>query len=288
MRWAEIYIETTAQAQEAVSELMIRNGCGGVAIEGEAPAVVKCYLPVDDNLESRLEAIRTGVRQLPDFGIAVGSGELTVKYCEEKEWSEAWKQYFHATRIGSRIVIKPSWEDFQPGRSDVIIELDPGMAFGTGTHPTTRLCLQALEKYLRPRSVVVDFGTGSGILAIAAAKLGARLVIAFDVDRVAVESARANVVRNDLEERIEVHQADSPDFINLEADLVTANIVAETIIANAKKLADVLRVGGVLIASGITSEKSLDVEQALRNEGFDIVEIPADGEWVAIIARRAS
>lgn len=287
MRWAEIRVETTVQAQDAVSNLMIENGCGGVAIEGEAPVVVRCYLPVDDRLEQKLLWMQTGIKDLPKFGLDAGPGEITVKYAEEEEWAEAWKQFFHTTRVGKRFVIKPPWEDYAPEPKDIVIEIDPGMAFGTGNHATTRLCLQALEKYLKRRSLVVDFGTGSGILAIAAAKLGAGLVIAFDADEIAVRAARENVQRNDMEMVIEVHRAESLKFVSARVDLITANIVAETIIANAHDLADSLKTGGALIASGITTGKSLEVEQVLRNEGFDIGERLTEGEWVAIVARRS-
>ncbi len=287
MRWAEITVETTPQAQDAVSNLMIENGCTGTAIQGEEPITVKCYLPVDDRLEDRLLNMRERLVELPEFGLEIGTGELTIVYAEDEEWAESWKQYFHTTRVGKHIVIKPVWEEFTPARGDVIIEIDPGMAFGTGSHQTTRLCLEAMEKYFRPRSVVVDFGTGSGILAVAAAKLGAAIVIAFDDDDIAVKSARENVIRNNVEERVEVHWAKSPAFVGKEVDMVVANIVAETIIEFAEVLGSMIRLGGRLIASGITTTKSLDVEQALRNVGFDITETFKEDEWVAIAALKS-
>jgi len=287
MRWAEIEVETTAQAQDAVGNVMIENGCGGVAIQGEAPVLVKCYLPVDDRLEQRLLRIQAGIAGLPGFGLEIGSGKVTTRYAEEQDWAEAWKQFFHTTRVGKRIVIKPTWEEYEPAPDDVVVEIDAGMAFGTGTHPTTRLCLQALEKYMRRGAVVVDFGTGSGILAIAAAKLGARLVIAFDSDETAVRAARANVQQNNLEESIEVHRTDSPNFINVRVDLITANLIAETIMAFSESLAGLLRTGGLLIASGIISGRSLEVEQSLRNAGFNMVESLGEGEWTALAARTA-
>lgn len=287
MRWAEIRVETTAQAQDAVTNLMMENGCGGSAIHGDALVIVSCYLPVDDRLEQRLLNIKSGIKGLPEFGIEIGSGEITITYAEEQDWAEAWKQFFHTTRVGKRIVIKPVWEKFEPERNDIVIEIDPGMAFGTGTHPTTQLCLRALEKYMKPRMFVVDFGTGSGILAIAAAKLRASLVIAFDCDDIAVRAARENVQLNNMEGRIEVHRAESPAFINMDADLITANIVAETIIAQAEAIAGILKLAGKLIASGITTGKAPEVEQVLRNTGFDIVETLTEGEWVAIVARKS-
>lgn len=287
MKWAEIAVETTAQAQDAVSNIMTENGCGGTAIQGEAPVSIKCYLPVDDRLEERLLRIKEGLNKLPEFGIEPGSTDVTVRYAEDQDWVETWKQYFHITRVGKRFVIKPSWEDYQPEPGDIVIEIDPGMAFGTGYHPTTQICLLMLEKYMKPRKTVVDFGTGSGILAIAAAKMKASLVIAFDVDPVAVQAARENVVRNDTQDVTEVHQTDSPRFIGMEVDIVTANLIADIIMKNAEAMANLLRTGGILIASGVIKERQLEVEQSLRNVGLEIVETPTDGEWVAIVARKA-
>ena len=286
MRWAEIGIETTAQAQDAVAELLMENGCGGTAISGEAPVIVTCYLPMDDRLEDRLLSIRARVKDLAGFGLEAGSGEITVKYAGDEDWAEAWKSFFHTLRVGKRIVIKPTWEEYKPQFGDLIIEIDPGMAFGTGNHETTQLCLEMLEKYMKPRMIVVDFGTGSGILALAAAKLRASLVIAFDSDEVAVQAARKNVMQNQLERAIEVHRTDSSSFIGGSVDLVTANLLAGTIITRAEELQQLLRPGGILIASGIVQERSAEVEQALREVGFEIVETRTSGEWVAVAAKR--
>jgi len=287
MRWADIQVTTTPQAQDAVSNIMMENGCGGVAIEGEAPVVVRCHLPVDDQLEDRLLHIRSKVRELPDLGLDAGPGEITVKYAEDEDWAEAWKAFYHPTKPGKKIVIKPAWEEYEPQQGERVIVLDPGMAFGTGLHATTRMCIVALEKYLKPRMRAVDFGTGSGILAIAAVKLGAGLVIAFDADETAVRVARENVVANEVDDRIEVHQTDNLRFVGQGIDLIAANLIAQTIIENADVMAGVLRTGGILIASGIVEERLMDVEQALRNAGFDIAETTLDGEWRAVIARRA-
>ena len=286
MRWAEIAVETTKEAQEAVSELMIESGCGGLAIEGEAPVVIKCYLPVDDRLEQRLLNIKNGVQELPKFGLDIGGGEVTVKYAEDQEWAEAWKRFFHVMKVGKQIVVKPSWEDYTPQPGEVVLEIDPGMAFGTGSHPTTKLCLEMLEKYMKPTAVVVDFGTGSGVLAVAAAKLGASLVIAFDSDEVAVRVARQNVQLNGVEDIIEVHCTDNLNFINTKVDIVVANIVAEVIKVHASSLAKVLKNGGILIASGIIKDKQSEVEQALVANSFEILETPFEGEWVAVVARK--
>ena len=286
MRWADIEVATTPQAQDAVSNIMMETGCGGVAIQGDAPLVVACYLPVDDQLEQRLLTIRSRIKELPDLGIDLGEGEITVKYAEDKDWTEAWKEFYHVTKPGRKIVIKPPWEEYAPQQGERVIEMEPGMAFGTGLHQTTRMCLIALEKYMKPRYRAVDFGTGSGILAIAEAMLGASLVIAFDVDETAVRIARENVVANQVDDRVEVHQASNLRFVGQGIDLMTANLVAQTIVDNAEIMAGVFRTGGVLIASGIIEERLLEVEQTLRNNGFDTVETMADGEWRTVVARR--
>lgn len=287
MRWADIEVTTTPQAQDAVSSIMMDHGCGGVAIQGDALVVLRCYLPVDDQLEDRLLLIRNRIKELPDHGIDIGEGEITVKYAEDQDWAEAWKAFYHPTKPGKKIVVKPAWEEYEPQPGERVIELEPGMAFGTGLHATTRLCIVALEKYLRPGMRVVDMGTGSGILAIASAKLGASLVIAFDIDETAVRIARENVVANEVDDRVEVHQTANLRFVGQSVDLMTANLVAQTIIENADVMAGVMRTGGIVIASGIIEERLLEVEQALRNNGFDIAETTAEGEWRAVIARRA-
>ncbi len=287
MRWAEISVDTTNEAAEAVSSILNENGCNGTASFDGAPITIKGYLPVDDRLEDRLLSIRASINDLPKHGLDAGIGEITVVYSEEQDWAESWRQYFQTTHVGRRIVIKPTWEEYTPEEKEIVIELDPGMAFGTGSHDTTRLCLEMLETYIKPRMKVIDFGTGSGILAIAAAKMRASLVIAFDMDEIAVKAARENVILNDQEEHIEIHIAESPDFINIAADLLMANIVAEVIIDNIESIAKVLRTGGILIVSGITRAKSAMVEQALRNTGFDILKKLKGGEWAAIAAVKA-
>lgn len=288
MRWAEIKIQTTNEAADAVTNILLENGCSGTALQGESPVSITAYLPEDNRLDQRIQNIKTSLEKLPQSGLETGSIAIETKFIEEQDWADTWKDFFHTTRVGKRIVIKPTWEQFAPEKRDIVVEIDPGMAFGTGSHPTTYLCLELLEKHMKPRSSVIDFGTGSGILAIAAAKLGASLVIALDLDETAVRAARANVIQNEMESKIEVHQAENLKFIGGPADLITANIIAETIIASVEEIAHYLRIGGILIASGITKQKAFDVEQSLRNVGFDILQKRTQGEWTAISAVRAT
>jgi len=248
----------------------------------------KGYLPVDDRMEERLRRVCAEIDKLPSSALHIDeeAGVITVDYSQVKGWLAASRQILCTVRVGEHIVVKPPWEDYEARTGDLVLEIDPGTSFGSGLHESTRLCLQALEKHVRPGITGVDFGTGTGILAIAAGKIGASRVIAFDADPDAVESARANVRRNELEGVIQVHQAESPDFLRIEADLMTANITAETIIRHLEAIARVLKTGGVLIASGMTVANAQDVEYLLPGAGFEIVDKSNDGHWVAVIARR--
>lgn len=248
----------------------------------------KGYLPVDDRMEERLQRICAEIQNLPGsaFHVNEEAKTITVDYGEVQGWLEESRRIIQTVRVGEAIVVKPPWEDYEPQPGDILLEVDPGSAFGSGLHESTRLCLRALERYVRPGNVAADFGTGSGILALAAAKLGASRVIAFDADPTAVEAARANVRRNGLTEIVEVRQADSPRHIGLQADLVTANITAEMIISYSEALARLLRGGGVLIAAGMTTTNAPEVERSLPHAGFDIVEKLIEGHWAALIATR--
>jgi ribosomal protein L11 methyltransferase len=223
-----------------------------------------------------------------------------IRFLAEADWAEAWKSGYDVLRIGRRLVVRPTWRDYTPEPDDLVIALDPGMAFGSGLHPTTRLCLEALEDYLcpakaglcpaqagvHPSASVLDVGTGSGILAIAAARLGASCVLAFDTDPLAVRVARENVALNQVESVVRV-QARTAETSNLQAplwDLVVANILAETIMDLGPALAASLSPGGILVASGIIAERADAVLASLHQNGLALVERRDDGDWVALIA----
>lgn len=245
----------------------------------------KGYLPVDDQMEERLRRVIADLDKLPASAIEVDErkGVITIDYSRVKGWLEASRQIVHTVRVGEHLVVKPPWEECEMQPGDVVLEVDPGTSFGSGLHESTRLCLQALEKYLKPGQTVVDFGTGSGILAIAAAKLGASHVTAIEADPVAVKAARSNVERNGLADVVEVRHGRSPSCAPSKADLVTANITAETISANLSALAGILKVGGMLIASGMTKRNAKDVERILPTNRFNAVEKLVDGQWTAIV-----
>ncbi len=212
MKWAEVSIKTTHEATELIAEMFHDLGASGVVIEDPellqtyltsgtwdytdltAPVdreivTVKAYLPVDENLDEKLRLFEEAVDLLPEHNIGKGSAAISWNEVQDEDWENNWKEYYHTEKIGDRIVIKPSWEEYQAGCDDVVVELDPGMAFGTGTHPTTSMCVKTLEELLQKDAQVFDVGTGSGILAIAAAKLGAAKVQAVDFDPLAVRIA---------------------------------------------------------------------------------------------------
>src|SRR5579864_8538058 len=259
MRWLELTVQAHPEAVESVSELLSRYTPGGVAIEepfelidegqeyrvltGE-PVKVHAYLPIDGTEEEARQRVAEGLWHLASLGSHF-VGDLQTRIVNEEDWANAWKDYFHVTHIGRRLVIRPSWREYTPRDDEVVLELDPGMAFGTGLHPTTRLCLEQVEQRTKTGMRVLDVGTGSGILALAAAKLGAASVYALDNSSVAVESASANTAANGLSERITVAPGilDEAEATRLaeQFDLVLANIIARVIGSIAPQLARVLR-----------------------------------------------
>ena len=226
------------------------------------------------------------LQALPAQPFADFYGEPRIKHLATEDWAEAWKRHYHSLRIGERVVVTPSWEEppLRPG--DVLIKLDPGMAFGTGTHPSTQLALRLMERYLRPRSVVLDVGTGSGILAIAAVKMGATRVIATDIDpeavRTAEENARLNEVRNQITLLVE-SVMDSGRY-----ELVLANILADVIadLLLHEGLAERVADDGVLILSGIIKQRRDVVDLALRATGMDVIDSVEDGDWIALAVKK--
>lgn len=319
MLWNEISIYTTEEATEAIADWLHRHGAGGVAIEEsgtldrerdtsfgqwyelplndipEGDALMQAYFPEEANVEQLLSGLRQLIAELPKHGLNPGKGEISVRSVREADWEEAWKQYFKPTRVSDRLVIKPTWESYEPEPGDLIIELDPGMAFGTGTHATTALCMRALEKAVKPGDQVIDVGTGSGILAITAVKLGAERVLALDLDPVAVSSAQKNAKLNGLEKQITVMQSDllgalraQPDRIPvaLPVQVVVANILAEVIVTFVDDVYEALEPGGMYIASGIITSKEPTVSEALLRAGFELAGRIEEADWAALIARK--
>lgn len=315
--WLEMSVRAAPETVEAISELMSRNVSGGVAIEepydllddGQvhvpvpgAQVTIRAYVPDDaEGVESR-QRIEEGLWHLRQV-MPNSIGELEVRRLAEEDWANAWKEYYHVLHLGRRTVIKPSWLDYTPQAGEVVVELDPGMAFGTGLHPTTRNCLMALEDALHPGDTMLDVGTGSGILATAAVKLGASKVLALDISTVAVEAARENAARNGASDVVEVRLAtlegaggepfaplpDHLDTLGEEIgvfDVVVANIIARVIAQLAPALVRAVRPGGTLIASGIIAERRAEAEEPLREAGLQDLHDIVEGDWVTLIGTR--
>lgn len=291
MRWLEITIEATTSSADAAAEILMSEGCGGTAYSlPDRPDSDDCvdvtgYLPVNDGMEPVLGRVKDRTARLPEQGLPLRSDQIRVRWVQDDDWASAWRKYFKPLRVG-RVVIKPSWEDFSPEPGDVVVELDPGMAFGTGMHESTRLCLLALQEHVRGGIVVLDVGTGSGILAIAAAMLGASKVYAIDNDPVAVEAASKNAARTGLKNTISVSLADSPAAIGTAADVTVANIIPNVIIPMARALCSATKPGGMVITSGIVTERSSEVIEALESAGLVTVGVRTEGDWVALESRR--
>lgn len=310
MNWTEISILTTNEAVEPVSHVLYEAGVTGIAIEDPAdflrvrenrfgeiyelnpddfPAegvVIKAYLPNTDNLNETVDEIKQNISKLTEFQIDIGENKVTLSDVKEEDWATSWKKYYHPVKVSDRFTIVPTWEDYTPESDELIIELDPGMAFGTGTHPTTVMCIQVLEKTVKKGDSIVDVGTGSGVLSIAAALLGAKEVKALDLDAVAVEAARQNISLNHVDEIVMVEQNDLLNGITEQADIVVANILAEVIISFSDDAARAVKKGGYFIASGIIEQKTEVVKAALQKAGFMVEETIRMEDWAAFIARR--
>lgn len=310
MNWIEIKVKTTTEAIEAVSNIFYEAGVPGVVIEDpktylrpqdegqwdyvQIPvgidfeeAIVTGYLVEDSSLAERTNAISKRIKELPTFGLDIGKGEVAFATISDGDWGEAWKKYYKPTHIGKRLVIKPSWEDYRPKTDELVVELDPGMAFGTGTHETTMICLELLEEYVKKGCTVIDVGCGSGILSIAAAKLGAAKVIAIDKDEVAVRVAKENIHRNKLDSVIEVYKGNKLQNMDIKGDIVVANIIADVVIDLSKEVPLYLKEKGIFLASGIIKDRKLSVKEALEKDGFDLVREIEKGEWIALISTLA-
>lgn len=305
MQWIEVSVKTTHEAVEAVADILTSVGAQGVSIEDpqlindlrnsgtwelcDIPeqmnteiVTVSAYYADDENLKARLDGIEAQLALVEERIGKCRFGNTRFRKVTEQDWANEWKQYFHVTHVGDSLVIKPSWEDYEAKPGEHVIKIDPGMAFGTGTHHTTNMCMARLEKVLKPGDEVFDVGTGSGILAIAAALLGAKDVRAVDIDSVAVKVAKENVAVNDLNNKIEVRQGDLLHGTEGQADVIIANIIADIIIMLLADIPGKLKDGGVFLASGIIEERREDVAKAAAAVGMQVDHVDAKGGWVVM------
>jgi ribosomal protein L11 methyltransferase len=294
MNWIELSVATDAEGAEAAAALLNELVSGGAVIEetllaeaGETiePArafTVRAFFSADDRAGvARAEQALWHLAQLRSMS------DPRTRELAEEDWAEAWKKHYTILHLGQSLVVKPSWLEYTPRAGDLVIELDPGMAFGTGLHPTTRLCMVALEERVQPGMRMIDVGTGSGILSITAAKLGAREILALDLDPIAVETAARNVAINHAESvvRVERGSLDAAAHRNL-FDLACINILAEVICELAPAIASALRPGGSVIASGILDFKADDVVDALGAVGIETVEKKQEEDWVTLVGKK--
>ncbi len=307
--WIEVTVLTSSEATEAVAGFLYNCDVEGVSIEDvadvefkkknlgfadfinesvltiEEGAMVKGYFKDSENFMNTLNYIKESVDKLGEFGFDKGEGIVTYHKVNEDDWANNWKQYYKPTKVGEHIVVKPTWEDYEEKPGEVVVELDPGMAFGTGTHETTRMCIKALEKKVEKDTTVFDIGTGSGILSIAAAKLGAKHVVGVDLDPVAVESAKKNLEFNKVN-NIQILYGDLMEVVEGKANIVVANILADIIMFLSEGVRAFIEDGGYFIASGILNTQRDKVTDKLKALDFKIEEVMEDGEWICIIAKK--
>lgn len=311
MDWLEVRIHTTNEAIEPIINVLTEVGTDGVVIEDsfdlvkektspfgeiyeldpkdfpETGVYIKTYIPDTESRDQTIVLIEERINNLRQYGIDIGENRIIYNHVDEEEWSTAWKKYYKPVQVSERITIKPTWEEYEPTLADeLIIELDPGMAFGTGTHGTTKLCLQQLEKYIQPNDHVLDVGCGSGVLSIAALKLGANHVDAYDLDEIAVKSTLENAQLNNIAGSLTVKKNNLLETVNQKADIIVSNILAEVIVLFVKDAWANLREGGLFLTSGIIEKKKQLVLDELKLVGFTIIEEKELDGWISITAQK--
>ena len=309
MDWMKITVLTTTIASDMVSETLISAGSAGTVIEdkndvqlnqrpegqwdiideeiakriGDDVKVAGFY-PMDERANDTLALVREKVKALPELapGVDLGKLEVQVSGVDDEDWAENWKKSYKPFRLGQHIVIKPGWEEYSPDDGDKIITIDPGMAFGTGTHETTGMCVALVEEIVKPGYECMDIGTGTGILAITAALQGARHILASDIDPMAVRVAKENVHINNFDSVIDCKAGDLLEVAEGKVDVIIANIIADVIIGICAPVREFIKPGGVFICSGIAREREDDTINALKRAGYARLDVRHNGEWTAI------
>lgn len=308
----QITVSTTTSGADIVSQILIENGSQGVYIEdpndalftdkneekwdyieddvfdyGHDDCKVVGYYTSELNINDVEKNIKKAFNNLKDKEINFGKLTIEKSTIYEKDWENEWKKFFHVSKISDSIVIKPSWEEYSPKNGEKVLEIDPGLAFGTGTHETTSMCIKSIEKYIKKNDTVLDVGCGSGVLAITAKLLGASRVVAIDIDPLAVKVTKENIEINKIaSNEIKVIQGDLVQEIKDKSNLIIANIIADMIINLSEDAYNLLEDNGYFISSGIIEEKKSNVIQKLEKDNFKIIEVLQNGSWICIVAKK--
>lgn len=317
MKWKKYTLKTTTEAEDIISNMMMEAGIEGIEIEDKVPlserdkeqmfvdilpdmpeddgeAYISFYLEPEMDQTAVLDRVRAGLKEIQTWGLSIGEGTITSSETEDKDWINNWKEYFHQFYVDD-ILIKPSWEETKPeDRDKLLIQIDPGTAFGTGMHETTQLCIRQIRKHLTDRTVLLDVGTGSGILSIISLKLGAEKAKGTDLDPCAVDAVRENLEANAIdpgsfELRIGniIDDQKVQDWAGYECyDIVAANILAEVLVPLTPVVLKHLKPGGIYITSGIIDDKEELVVKTVKECGFEVLEVTYQGEWVSVTARK--
>lgn len=309
--WKEYKVYINDEAEDSVSELLMNMGSTGVSVTSRADfenlpeyqldtlwkldeskfpkkgVIVKGYFPLKSITSNFHKELHKKLDALKGLNLGVENYTVESATVQDSDWENKWKEFYHSVPITRYLTIVPEWEKYEKKQDDEqLIIMDPGLAFGTGTHPTTQLSIQALETVMRGDEVIIDVGTGSGVLAIASSLLGAKEVFAYDLDEQAVTSAKSNIELNQLHSKMTVAANNLLEDVTVEADVVVANILSNIILQLIPDALRVLKSGGYFISSGIIAEQKEEVLHALKNEGFKIQQINQMNDWLAIIARK--
>jgi ribosomal protein L11 methyltransferase len=307
MKWYKIEIHTETETVDALTYLLEENGIDGAVIEDPSDimftdqykgdwdyiedtarqfnhkdVVVRIF--VSEEIDKTVEMIKGLLSTISSNGLNIGSGEIKYEIVDDNDWKDKWKEYFKPFKIGSHIVIKPTWENYEAEQADIVIEMDPGSAFGSGTHETTSMCVKLVEKVLKASDTVYDIGCGTGIIGLAAAKLGAKSVVGVDIAEDAIIATKENAKNNNLEGVVDARLGNLTDVLEDKADIVVANIMADIIIMMTETIEQFVKPGGYYITSGIVEGRQNDVLDVIKDK-FEIVEHINEGEWHAILAR---
>ena len=311
MNWIECIVHTTTAGSDWVSDLFMELGASGTMIEDKADipdpskphgiweiidpklledmpedVLVHAWFTPDASFVETLRQLQDRLAAMHASQPQFGSLQADTRTVSEDAWAEVWKQYYKPFYAGNHLVVKPTWEPFEPAPGDKIIEIDPGMAFGSGTHETTGMCISLLEETIRGGERIIDVGTGSGILAIAAALLGAGHVLAVDIDPDAVRVASENVAHNHVDNIVTVQEGDLLKSVDATCEICVANIISDIIISFAAPLRNHIEPGGLFICSGIVRERTEEVREALLKADYEILKTEQRGEWTAFLSRR--